>query len=288
MNILVTGATGFVGRRLVTSLGQRGELSCVARSEDTLNAQPDINWIVQDLSQNIEPSAFPSKLDVIIHLVQSRHFREFPEKALDVFNVNVASTMQLLDYGRNIGIKQFILASTGGVYAFKDSTIYETDCPDPPNFYGYSKYLSECLVNSYSENFSTVILRYFFVYGEGQQAMFIPNMIGSVKQGNPIMIQNERGRRINPIYVGDAVDATVNALNLEGHEVINVAGGEIVTIKEIARLIGQMLEIEPKYTLRSERGPIDMVADISSMTLKLGITGQVPLEEGLRRTIAAT
>jgi len=289
LKILLTGATGFIGERLLKSLSsaQDNELYCTTRAAKKPGDRERITWIHQDFSKKLDFSLFPVRLDTIIHLAQSKNYRNFPEQAIDIFDINVSSTVQLLDYGRQAGISSFVFASTGGVYGYKDSPILETDTPNPSGFYPYSKYISECLVKSYSTYFSTVILRYFFVYGEGQRDMLMPNLIASIMAGRPIIIHNGRGRRINPVYVDDAVKATIASPAVQGSEIINVAGEETISILELSELIGQLINKKPKLDFVTENQEIDMVADISKMKLKLSVNPKIFVNEGLSRVVTS-
>lgn len=287
MKILLTGATGFIGSRLLKALSsaQGNELYCTTRAARKPYGRENITWVQLDLSQQLDFALLPARLDAIIHLAQSKNYRSFPEHAMDIFNVNVWSTIQLLDYGRQAGIKSFVFASTGGVSGYKDAPVLESDPANPSGFYAYSKYMAECLMKSYSACFSTVILRYFFVYGEGQRDMLMPNLISNIRGGIPVMVHNRVGRRINPVYVDDAVEATTAALSVQGSEIINVAGGEVITILELSELIGQLVNKKPKFDFAIESGAIDIAADITKMQLRLGVNPTICLREGVSRVI---
>ncbi len=285
MKILVTGANGFVGTKLIQSLSKENEVYCISRREDSGTSHPKIRWIQQDLSKKIDCSVFPEKIDSIVHLAQSRHYREFPEKALDIFYVNDSSTLQLLDYGRKAGIRSFVFASTGGVYAATSGLMREDSPLNPHGFYPLSKYIAERLVQSYAPYFSTSILRLFFIYGEGQANMLIPNLIRSVKDGRPVILNSETGIKITPTHVSDVVRAIGEAIKVEGHEIINVSGDEVVSIAEIARTIGEILTIQPKYEYTPNPNAMDFIVDNRKMKDLLGIVPEVPFREGLERMI---
>jgi UDP-glucose 4-epimerase len=289
LRILLTGATGFIGNRLLEYLSSVGgnEVYCIARTAVQTGEGSVVTWLQQDLSRRLDISILPAKLDAIIHLAQSKNYRSFPEQAMDIFDVNVASTLRLLDYGRRAGIKSFVFASTGGVSGYKGVPIIEDHVPNPPSFYVNSKYVAECLVKAYSAYFNTVALRYFFVYGENQRDMLIPNLISSIMAERSVLIHNEYGRKLNPIYVDDAVKATEAALSIEGVETINVAGAEIVTFLELAKLIGQVLNKTPIFDFTTENAPIDIVADTTKMRAKLGVVPEVTLKDGLTKVVKA-
>ncbi len=249
MNILVTGATGFIGSCLVKRLLSDHVLYCPTRKAGLLPVHPQVHAIELDLADAFDAGRLPASMDAIIHLAQSRHFRRFPDHAKDIFQVNTQSTLQLLEYGRQAKIRVFLCASSGGVCGYQPRPIVETDPPELMNFYLASKYAAECLVNAYSDYFATVNLRYFFVFGEGQRDMFMP------------------------------------ALEVVRQETFNVAGAETTTILDLAELIGSVTGSKPVYSFEPEKGPMAMVANIEKMKLKLGVSPKVSLKEGLDRLV---
>jgi UDP-glucose 4-epimerase len=285
MKILVTGASGFIGRNVVNRLMREHELYCVARNGSGLPRHAHVHLLAHDLSKPIRGEGWPSSLDAIIHLAQSRHFRKFPAEARDIFTVNTHSTAQLLDYGRDAKIKTFVFASSGGVCGYQSRPILETDPPKLLNFYLASKYAAECLVNAYAEYFVVANLRYFFVYGEGQRDMFMPSLVGRIVQHAPVIIAGKTGVTMNPVHVSDAVEATASALELQQSETINVAGPDVISVRELAEMIGGLTRQKPVYTQEADKGPLAMVADIEKMKLKLGIVPKVSINEGVKRLV---
>ena len=91
IRVLVTGANGFIGRKLVDLLADKYELYLVdtARCEE----MRDCHWIRLDLSRDFRVSLFPENIEVVIHFAQSRNYRDFPKSALDIFGVNTVSTL---------------------------------------------------------------------------------------------------------------------------------------------------------------------------------------------------
>jgi len=285
MNILVTGATGFIGSWLVKRLMSDHVLYCPTRKAGLLPTHPRVHAIELDLADVFDIGRLPTSMDAIVHLAQSRHFRRFPDHAKDIFQVNTQSTLRLLDYGREANIKVFVCASSGGVCGYQPRPIVETDPPELMNFYVASKYAAECLVNAYSDYFAAVNLRYFFVYGEGQRDMFMPGLVLRVLHGTPVIIAGKTGVTMNPIHVSDAVEATIRALEVVRQETFNIAGAETTTILDLAELIGSMTGTKPGYTFEPEKGPMAMVANIEKMKLKLGVSPKVSLKEGLDRLV---
>ncbi|HEY6512504.1 MAG TPA: NAD(P)-dependent oxidoreductase [Burkholderiaceae bacterium] len=283
MKILVSGAAGFVGSHLVQQMRAEHEVYAVARAPLDL---PGVHWISHDLTRPLDEAALPAHVDVVVHLAQSRRYREFPEQAADVFGVNVGSTLALLDYARRVGAVRFIYASTGGIYGAGDRAFRESDPPAQNlGFYPASKQAGELLVNSYRAFFQTTLCRFFFVYGRRQnESMLMPRLVQSVRNADPITLQGEDGIRINPIHVADAVDAVARCLSLDEHEVFNIGGGEVLTLRAIADKIGRIVGRDPVFA-RLDRPPTNLVGDISKMKALLGAP-RVDLEEGLRQLCA--
>jgi nucleoside-diphosphate-sugar epimerase len=221
-------------------------------------------------------------LDAIIHLAQSRHYREFPEHAKDIFDVNVDGTFQLLEYARQAGVKCFIFASSGGVYGYSYERFFETDPVNPLNFYLSSKYTAELLLANYQPYFKTIVLRFFFVYGPGQKGMLIPNLLSKVLKGELITIEGNPGFRINPICIEDAIRVFEPALNLYASTLFNIAGDEAVTLTDLVNLIGEAAERQPQIHYRANHVSGDLIGDNERMKEVLKVVPEVSLREGLR------
>jgi nucleoside-diphosphate-sugar epimerase len=260
VTVLVTGATGFIGRHL---------------------RLPDVLTPRLDLSRPLDTSVLPDRVDAVVHLAQSRHYREFPERADDVVAVNVHATAALADYARRAGASHFVFASTGGVYGFNARPAHEDDPVAPIGFYQASKYAAEVLLAPYAEYLTTVILRPFFVYGAGQRGMLVPSLARRVLDGEPV---TGPGPRMNPIHVDDAVRAIEAALQVEEPAVVNIAGSEEATVADLAHRLaaaaGVQARVEP-----TEAPSGDLVADTTRMRELLGVTPEVGLAEGLRGVI---
>ena len=266
--ILLTGGSGLLGKALISKLiDSHYEVFCLTKSVQSSHSL-GLDYIPIDLSTNWHKDDLPSNISAIIHLAQSRHFREFPQHSDDVFRVNIESTFKLLNFARETGVQKFVYASSGGVY--QPGSLLNENAPLLPlqanlGFYAGSKMCSEILVQAYSNYFPITTLRPFFIYGKEQQrTMLIPRLFDSVKNNTPIVLNGENGITINPIHVSDASDALLCALSLEDSWTINIAGPELLSIRDICDCFGNYLGMEPKYSL-TENSSSDLVGDISVM-----------------------
>ncbi|HEY8159959.1 MAG TPA: NAD(P)-dependent oxidoreductase [Methylobacter sp.] len=273
-SIVVTGANGLLGRNAIEELSKRHEIHAVVR------AIPDspvsgVSYHIVDLASDWDWGSLPKKTDAVFHLAQSKRMREFPEQALDIYQVNLGATAKLLDYARSAGAAHFVFTSTGGLYGAGAQAFGESSPLCSPEgvlkYYFDTKYCGEILAKNYADFMGVVILRPFFIYGPGQNStMLVPRLINSVRKRQLISINGETGIRINPIYVSDAVIALEATLGLQGQHTINIAGPEIVTLRRLVEAIGEAMHIKPIFNF-SAGEPQDVVADINLMSQLLTV-----------------
>jgi len=280
VKVLVTGATGLIGGSLVRRLGSEHELICVCRREPPSELQDAAEWIRADLSMPIDRRSFPKAIDGIVHLAQSDRYRDFPQGSEDLFAVNVASTNDLLEYGRNAGARAFVLASTGGCYEPRPEPVDEGAPLRPPGPYFRSKRMAELLLENYADLFGGAILRLFFVYGPGPAERLVPRLAQKIVRGEEVVIEGDPGMRLNPIFADDASAAIAAALALERQEVVNVAGPEVVTITELVNRLARALG-RPASVRHTDARAGDLVADTTRMNDRLGIAATTTLDRGL-------
>lgn len=269
MRILITGANGLLARSLVRHLAGHSEVHASVHDAPA-EVVPGVHYIKADLSGQDYVSRLPAGVDVVAHLAQSSKYRQFPDMAPDIFAVNTASTARLLDYAQRCGARQFIYFSTGGLYQPSASEVNESSPLVPLetlNFHFASKLGGEALVNCYANLMNTVIVRPFFIYGQGQRrSMFIPRLVDQIKNGSPIFLDGQEGIRLNPIHVDDAVSFVTELLTANLRGLFNMAGPEVISIKQICTTIGQQLGVQPVYTHR-ENEPLHLFSSIRKMAV---------------------
>jgi len=289
---LVTGATGLIGSSLVPALQSDWDVIGISRGgkgED--KRRKGGSHLSTDFSKSWDTGAFPGEIEAVIHLAQSEHFRDFPERALDIFQVNTLSTLRLLDYARRAGARTFVLASSGGIYGPRDRELTEDMeilAKGDLGFYLGTKLCAEVVTESYVPYLDVIVLRLFFVYGPGQRkTMLMPRLVQSIAEGKPLTLQGEDGIRMNPTYVSDAVAAICRSLSLHGSHKINVAGPQVLSLREIGEIIGRLAGIQPKFHVQVGGEPQHLIGDISKMTEMLG-PPTVSLEVGMRAYLRST
>lgn len=266
--IVLTGATGLIGAELLSQLDTNYEVHAVSRYRNITESN-NIQWHSINLADNLDSSKLPENVDAVIYLAQSENFRSFPCKAVDVFQVNTAKMLEFLDYGRHAGAKTFIYASSGGVYGVGGEGFSE-EIALPANgengFYLSTKLCAEMLLENYSQYMNIIILRFFFVYGKNQKrTMLIPRLVDNIKTGNPIALQGPTGILINPLHVSDAVAAIIAALDTQGFHKINVAGPEVLSIRQISNIIGDIVGSKPSFKFEENKRSGNIIGIIEKM-----------------------
>lgn len=267
LRILVTGANGLLARTLVGRLADHHEVHATVHTE-AADTVAGVRYHRIDFATDDYVKRLPSNIDVVIHLAQSSNYRQFPEMAPDIFAVNTASTARLLAYAQRTGARQFIYFSTGGLYR-PSATAVDENAPlhplDALNYHFASKLSGEAFVSCYAKVMRTVIVRPFFIWGRGQRrSMFIPRLVDQIRNGHSIFLDGSEGIRVNPVHVDDAAAFVAQLVAQEQRGLFNMAGPEVVTIKDICATIGEHLGVEPAYTHREEE-PQDLFASITRM-----------------------
>ena len=281
-NILITGANGLLGKHFLKLYNTEHNIHAIVRNKPKQSVE-NVTYHIVDFSNDWSINDLPSGIDTICHLAQSDSFRDFPDKALDVFDVNIASTAKLLDYGYRNKVKNFIYASSGGVYANTKEVFKENSPIAESNELGYylgSKRCSEILASNYSSIMNVSILRFFFIYGaEQKRSMLLPRLVDNIKNGIPITLQGDEGLSINPIHATDAAKAVAKTVNNKSSSTFNIAGKNAYSLKEISHVIGCLIGKEPIFEYQDTEAQ-NIVANIGAMEEQLHIP-EIDLKQGL-------
>lgn len=291
MRILVTGSTGFIGRHVLRALSGMPDTKVFALTRDGDTADRDgITRISVDLSMKDWTRNLPSDgIDVVLHLAQSRRYREFPACASDIFNVNVKSTVDLAEWAITAGVKKFLFTSTGNVYGSKDRVFREGDVCEPDSMYGASKLSAEILLRPFSNFFDIAVLRLFGVFGPGQEGAMMPGIIGRFVAGSEITLARNIGVKFNPIYIDDCVSVVIRVMERKlasSFEVLNVGGDETVDVGQVAAELEAIAKKVANVRVTDD-APKYLVGAIDKLSAAIDWKGSEPFRDGLRRTVDA-
>ena len=284
--ILVTGASGFVGKNLVVDLKSRGAEVL------TLTDPNGYRIDVRDWQRIRELGGGLGKVDLVYHLAALMFVPYSFENPREIYEVNVLGTLNILELCRLHSVDKVIFASSYIYGPPQYLPIDETHPINPTNPYSRSKALGEELCCAYYEDYGLkcVILRAFNIYGAGQRDNFlIPTILRQIATGE-IELKDPEPRR-DFLYVKDAVEAYIKAADYSGSgfEVFNIGLGKSYSVDEIVTKIFAVIgrEVKVRYLQQRRKGEImNTVADITKAKEKLSWEPEFNLEEGLTNMIA--
>lgn len=302
---LVTGGAGFIGSHLVARLLAEGAAVRVldngaTGSFDRLAGLAGRLEIVRgDIRDTVEVARAMTGITRVFHQAAEVSVPRSVADPIGTYAVNVTGTLNVLDAARVAGVRRVVMASSSAVYGDDpEMPKRETMTPRPISPYASSKLADEGLCAVYARCFGleTVALRYFNVYGPGQDptsayAAVIPKMVDLVRQGRSPLIYGDGEQTRDFVYVGDVVEANLLAMTspLASGGVFNIASGTGISLNRMLGLIGDVFgrELVAEY-LPERAGDIrHSLADVSAAADRLGFRATTPFSEGLRRTVAA-
>ncbi|WP_224981793.1 UDP-glucose 4-epimerase family protein [Geomonas agri] len=249
--ILVTGATGFVGRylceRLVAQSGYvRGTV--MASENPAILAKGVEPVLVEPLGAETCWSIATKDIDTIVHLAARVHIMNDPllEPLAEFRNVNTVGTMRLATEAVKAGVKRFVFVSSIKVNGEESIEPYTEDStPQPSDPYGVSKYEAEQQLRQLEArtDLDVVVVRPTLVYGPGVRANFL-SIMKAVSKQLPLPLASIQNKR-SFIYVENLVDSLVSCINhpTAAGRTYLVSDGEDVSTPELIRRIAAALGV---------------------------------------------
>jgi UDP-glucose 4-epimerase len=268
MKVWITGASGFLGRRLAETLVSLGHhvVGLSRRPSPTATASCELDLSSDDAGNQLVALASRSGApDVVIHAA-ARQPGEF--QMADYVTAGVVSTAKLLDALSELAPCLVIYTSTLSVYGIPErNPVRETDPPRAQTVYGLSKLWSERLTELFATRASVVVLRLPSLYGVGQGDSFIDGIAQIALRNEPIELFS-KGQVIRDALpatdVVKAIVATIDRTNWDGFTVMNLGCGGAITSTEYAEALVSALQstsrIVPVERLAAQP---DLYADIT-------------------------
>lgn len=233
MNIIITGANGFIGEWLIKDLirqePQHHITALIRNGSQFKNCEEDSRVSVKevDYGQNITEEVFRNQ-DVCIHLIGQ--MGEYGLSRRQYEDVNVMLTIMILNWCEHMGVKQFVFCSTPGVQGFGHRLAVETEGYAPRNNYERTKMVAEQKIIQFCQkaNIKYTIIRPDFVYGPNDVRRV--KMYKNIKNGKFVLTTNGKSY-LHPTYILDVtqgfrrVIGNPNAYN----EIFNISSAADVT-----------------------------------------------------------
>lgn len=216
LNILLTGATGFVGNKLLQSLFS-DDLHILGRNKPNLLDENQFYYAFIDLNSNYEDAL--KNRDVVIHCAARAHImnEESFEPLLEYRKVNTEGTLNLARQSAKAGVKRFVFLSSikvNGEQTIIDEPFLPNDVFIPTDPYGLSKYEAEIGLQNIAKEtgMEVVIIRPPLVYGPGVKANFAA-MMKVASLGIPLPLGGVTKNRRSLVYVDNLVDLIVTCIS---------------------------------------------------------------------------
>jgi len=291
--VLVTGASGFVGRRTLAPLVERGfEVHAVARSAPA-ETIAGVSWHAADLLDGGRRRALVDALQAshLLHLAwyaKPGAFWTARENA-----PWVAATIGLVDEFAQAGGTRATLAGTCAEYDWTAPQPLAEDAPiAPATYYGVCKDAARRVSQGVADlaGLSLAWGRIFFLYGPGEdERRLVASVIRALVAGERAPTSAGLQRR-DFLHVDDVAGAFAAILHSTAEGPVNVASGEAVTVRSIAEQLAQEAgrpDLLDLGALPDRPGdPAEIAADVARLRDEVGFTPALGLDQGVRQTVA--
>lgn len=290
--VLITGATGFIGRHCLPLLLERGYEVHATSSKKPVNNSADITWHQVNLLDL-------GKIPVLMSEVQPSHLLHFawytvPEKYwTSVENLHwVQASISLLTEFVRHGGQRVVMAGSCAEYDWQHGYCSEVTTPLAPTaLYGICKHSLQLMMSAFSKQtgLSSAWGRVFFLFGPHEHRdRLVAYVIRYLLRGEPALCSH--GRQIRDfLYVQDVANAFVRLLESGVSGPVNIASGQKVALRELIYNIAAKLKREDLVQLgavsMSQEEPPLVVADVRRLHDEVGCTPKYDLDHGLDQTI---
>lgn len=311
--ILVTGGAGFIGSNLCEVLLKNSNVICLdnfstGKKENIKAFMSHANFelIEGDIRSLADCKLACKGVDYVLHHAALGSVPRSIEDPITTNEVNISGFLNMLIAAQGAGVKRFIYAASSSTYGDHSKLPkVEHIIGKPLSPYAITKYVNELYADIFhtTYNFDTIGLRYFNVFGKGQDpngsyAAVIPKFIQQLINYESPIINGDGSYSRDFTYIDNVVQMNIHALTIKNQNAINtvynVAFGERTTLSDMAKLIKSYLSefdpkiqnIEIKYT-NNRKGDIPhSLASIDKAKQLLNYNPQYDVKNGLKKVIA--
>ena len=309
MNIILTGAAGFIGFHTTLALLKK---KINVYGIDDLNPYYDVrlkkdrlailkkyenfHFLKKKIEDKRIHSFFKKKnIDVIINLAAQAGVRHSLKNPYVYVESNVLGQVNMLELAKNVEAKKFIYASSSSVYGGNKKMPFSVSqrVDNPISLYAATKKSSELVAECYSHLFDIqcIGLRFFTVYGPwGRPDMATFIFTKNILEGKTIQIFNYGKMERDFTYIDDIVQGILGALkkNISNHKVYNLGNSNPEVLLEFVELIEKTLNKKAqKKLLPIQPGDVSKTfADITESKKDLKFSPKTKISEGIPKFIS--
>jgi UDP-glucose 4-epimerase len=297
---LILGGNGFLGSHLAEGLVRRGYAVRVFDSFQTDMANLEtikgkIEIMSGDFLDHADLLLALKGMDYVFHYISTTVPSTAVKDPIYDVQTNVIGTVRLLQLAVASKVKRVIFPSSGGtIYGEPNSVpVRETHALNPMDPYGISKLAIEKYLSYYNRahGLDYLILRYSNPYGErqnphGQQGV-IPVFLNRIKMGERPVIYGDGSVERDYVYIGDATEATIAALERKtAHKIFNVGSGAGTSLNQLVKIMSDVAgkKIEPIYAEDTGVRVQKIILDVSLIHDEVGWKPRTGLQEGMEKT----
>jgi len=299
MAVLVTGGLGVIGTRLTNRLREKGYHVIV--SDKAILKQKD--YVRGDITryEELAPIFKNFQIEHVFHFageVGRENGEQFPRRCVEI---NESGAMNLAQLCLENGARLYF-SSSSEIYGNPGNVRLTEDLVDrqairPTNVYGWSKLHAENYLRHMAENYDlrVVSFRFFMCYGIGEYPnpfrSAMANFVHNILNDRPITVH--QGTKRGWCYVDDIVEGCCLAMERapeDGYQAYNLGRDDVRNTEEVATIICELAG-KPTSLLQLVEPPKQLLTPIKNASFDkayraFGFESKIPLEEGIRRTIA--
>lgn len=307
--VLVTGAGGFIGSHIVEMLVARGakvtaQIRTKGKTEYLRDVLDRITVIEADLRDRPSVDSMMRNQEIVMNLAAAKGggIAHSMQHHGSLFRDNMQPFLQVIDAARTARVERFLVVSSACVYSREASKhALESEgflgVPEAANAgYGWSKRMEEYLGQAYAEEFGMkiAIARAYNGYGPrddffAEYNHVIPGLIKRIFQGeDPLVVWGTGSQTRSFLYVTDFARGLIETCEKYAvADPLNIGSDEEISIGDLAHLLIELSgkDIKVEFDTSKPDGPVRRSADTSKAFEKIGFKTEVPLQEGLKKTI---
>lgn len=286
--IIVTGASGFIGKSIMPILLSEGvKVMALTTKPEELSEKWGIQAI--DLNKLCEADNVERMQDfspeVLLHLGWAR----LPDYSADASLSNVVSSVEIVRVAMAAGVRRIVVTGSCWEYGDQKGQLKEVGNPNPNSMFAQSKNALRLLLDSASRETDLQLrwARVFYAYGPGQRDQsLIPLSIRSWQNGAAPNLR-DTSSAIDLIHVEDVAKALVALALREGPSgVFNVGSGSAARVGDVVEFIRDAIAAEDtEAVIPSAKDDLASWADISSMKSSFGWSPTIELRDGIKSMI---